>query len=365
MFNLIYLFSRLYSSEKTFLLIPLLSLGLGLSLLFSSFCVFHGLHQDFYRQIETNHAHYILEPKEGYFFYDSEFIQSEIKRRVPEAKIDQILLTQGLLNIGDRASGIFLRGEPELGEPVQDEPNVQISKSLAFDLQITAGQSAEMVLADGSHHDVLIKKIFDDYKWPELKHTVKMNLELCQTLLFEDQMVNRFEVKFPHLFGENNDSLMSELENQMNQIRVISWKEVYSETLLLFDTEKWLHIFFLALFCAFLAVSTYASFTLVFLRKQSSLKSLHALGWSRNQERNFLVISSHLLILMALVLGILLSLTIKLGLSHFPLKLPQSLFYSAIVPFNWQWSFLYKCSIFIYLTSIIAIFLAWREVFLK
>ena len=365
MSNLIYLFSKLYSSEKTFLLIPLLSLGLGLSLLFSSFCVFHGLHQDFYRQIESNHAHYILEPKEGYFFYDSKFMQSQIKRQIPEAKVEAILLTQGLLHIGDRASGIFLRGEPNLGEANQDEPNVQISKSLAFDLQISLGQSAELVLADGSHHDVVIKKVFDDYKWPELKHTVKMNLKLCQTLLFEDEMVNRFEVQFPELFGKKNDFLITELQDQMNQIRVSSWKDAYSETLLLFETEKWLHLFFLGLFCAFLAVSTYASFTLVFLRKQDSLKSLNVLGWSRAQERNFLIISSHLLIFTALIFGLLLSLAIKLSLYHFPLQLPQSLFYSAVVPFNWQWSFLGKCAIFIYLTSILSIFLAWREVFLK
>ena len=347
------------------MLIPLLSLGLGLSLLFSSFCIFHGLHQDFYRQIETNHAHYILQPKEGYFFYDSKFILKQIEHKIPNAKVQSILLTQGLLHIGDRASGIFLRGEPSLETINQDEAHIQISKSLASDLQISVGQSAELVLADGSHHDVIVNKVFDDYQWPELKHTIKMEIGACQKLLFEDEMVNRFEIQFPELFKSENDFLINNLKNSIHQLRVSSWKDIYSETLLLFNTEKWLHLFFLALFCAFLAVSTYASFTLIFLRKQNSLQSLNILGWAKSQERSFIIFSSHLVIFTALLFGVILSLIIKFGLYYIPLPLPQSLFYSAIVPFNWQWDFLWKCIIFVYLTSMLSIFLAWREVFLK
>ena len=191
MANIIYLFSRLYKSEKTFLLIPLLSLGLGLSLLFSSFCIFHGLHLDFYRQIESNHAHYILQPKEGYFFYDAKYLLKQIEHEIPKAS--QVnLLTQGLLHIGDRASGIFLRGEPDIYNKNQDV-TTSISKSLASDLQVTVGKSAELVFADGSHHDVVINRVFDDYQWPELKYTIKMELRLCQKLLFEDEMVNRLK----------------------------------------------------------------------------------------------------------------------------------------------------------------------------
>ena len=365
MTNIVYLFSRLYKSEKTFLLIPLLSLGLGLSLLYSSFCIFHGLHQDFYRQIESNHAHYIFQPREGYFFYDASFIQKQIVDALPNANVKSILLTQGLLHIGDRASGIFLRGEPGLDNENQNEAYVQISKSLASDLQIVPGKSAELVLADGSHHDVIISKIFDDYQWPELKHTIKMELRLCQKLLFEDEMVNRFEVQFPSLFNTVNDALIAKLKKNIDQLSVTSWRDIYSETLLLFRTEKWLHLFFLALFCVFLAVSTYASFTLIFLRKYNSLKSLNILGWSKSQERKFLITTSHFLVFIALLFGVGLSLLIKFGLIYFPLPLPQSLFYSAVVPFNWQWDFLWKSILFVYLTSIVSIFLAWREVLLK
>ena len=192
-----------------------------------------------------------------------------------------------------------------------------------------------------------------------------MELRLCQKLLFEDEMVNRFEVQFADLFDQENDFLIDRLKTNINQLNITSWRDIYSETLLLFHTEKWLHLFFLGLFCAFLAVSTYTSFTLIFLRKQNSLKSLNILGWSRYQERKFLITSSHFLIFIALTFGVILSLLIKCGLHYFPLPLPQSLFYSAIVPFNWQWDFLWKSIMFVYVTSILSIFLAWREVFLK
>lgn len=365
MTHLIYLCLRLYRSELTFLLIPLISLGLGLALLFSSFCIFNGLHEDFYLQIESNHANYILEPSEGYFFYDAESRKAVIQKNLPEASVGAVLMSQGLLHIGDKAAGILLRGEQGLEDNGRALPSVQISKSLARDLLIEKNQAAELVLADGSHHDIHVTEIFDDFQWPELKYTVKMSLKTCQDMLFEDQMVNRFEIRFPELLNPNNISLMELLQKELENTKVTSWQEIYSETLLLFKTEKNLHIFFLVLFSAFLFVSTYASFTLIFLRKRNSIKSLRMLGWTKSQEFNFLIISSHFLIVTAFVTGVLISATIKLGLYYFPLQLPQSLFYSQFVPFNWQWNFLLGTSLMIYFTSLASIALAWREVFSK
>lgn len=363
--NFLYFNSRLFKSEATFLSIPLLSLGLGMTLLFSSFCIFHGLHQDFYRQIEKIQPHYTLRPLEGYFFYDSESKQSRLRELIPHAKVSAALMSQGLIHIGDRASGILLRGDQSIQDNQTDIPLVEISKSLAQDLQIDINQSAELILADGSHHDIIISKVFEDFEFIELKHTVKMSLSTCQRLLFEDQMVNRFEIQFPKLLDKSNEKFINKLYSEMESLKIVSWAETYSETLLLFNVEEKLHLAFLMLFSIFLFVSTYASFTLVFLRKQNSIKSLRTLGWTKTQEISFLISSSHFLILFALIAGILMSLMVKLCLLVFPLELPQSLFYSKTVPFNWQWKFLVGTISVIYITCILSIFMAWRKVFSK
>lgn len=363
--NFLYFSSRLFKSEVTFLSIPLLSLGLGTTLLFSSFCIFYGLHQDFYRQIEKIQPHYTLRPLEGYFFYDSEAKQSLLRKLIPHAKVSAALISQGLIHIGDRASGILLRGDESIEGNQTDIPLVQISKSLAQDLQIDINQSAELILADGSHHDIIISEVFNDFEFIELKHTVKMSLATCQRLLFEDQMVNRFEIQFPKLLDQDNEGFINKLNSEIESLKITSWRETYSETLLLFNVEEKLHLAFLLLFSIFLFVSTYASFTLVFLRKRNSIKSLRTLGWTKAQEIFFLAILSHFLILFALLAGIAMSALVKLGLLSFPLELPQSLFYSKTVPFNWQWTFLVGVVSVIYLTCILSIFLAWRKVFTK
>ena len=106
MTNIVYLFSRLYKSEKTFLLIPLLSLGLGLSSSIQA-SVFS---TDYIRTsiVKLNQTMRItFFNREKVIFYDASFIQKQIVDALPNANVKSILLTQGLLHIGDRASGIF------------------------------------------------------------------------------------------------------------------------------------------------------------------------------------------------------------------------------------------------------------------
>jgi ABC-type lipoprotein release transport system permease subunit len=339
----IYLFRIFFLSEKQFLAFPIAILSLGQALLFSSYCVFSGLHGDFFRQIQVGQPHLTIKPRSAYFEDTKPLLKAITK--FPRLRIKQVLHSQGLIQLGEQISGVLIQGLQHqalkaLVSEAQPKKGNQIflSKSLCEELRAFPGDRGEIVLADGMSHAVVVGGQFEARGWQDLKYTLYMDLSTAQSLIFGEPLVNRIEIQVPEF--QKLAKIKSFIHQNFPDLHLETWMDRFSETLILFNAENRIHIMLLVLLTILISLSIYSSFYLVFLRKKDALRTLILLGYPRKQFSAWLQGCGHVILLGSLGGGILLILAIRWSFAKFPIPLPQSLFYSKSLPFQWEWGFL-------------------------
>ena len=165
-----------------------------------------------------------------------------------------------------------------------------------------------------------------------------MQLGTAQKLIYGEALVNRVDIQIPGF--QKLKKLKSFILERFPNIHVQSWKDRFSETLILFQAENRIHGILLVLLALLTGLSVYSSFYLDILRKKRDLRSLILLGYPRKRFSLWLQSCCHLILISSLVGGLFLILVIRWSLEKFPVPLPQSLFYSKSLPFEWEWGFL-------------------------
>ena len=229
-------------------------------------------------------------------------------------------------------------------------------------MQLYEKSTATLITAEGSHHDVFIHTIFNDFGWPDQKYAINLPLEIAQEIIYGEKLFNRVDVKLHDFRALSTAQTQVSTTLSNLQIHMESWEDRFSETLVLFDAEKKIHLYFLALMCAFSGLSIYSSFYLIFLRKRSSLMNLVKLGMSSTQMGRFIFGSCQIILIASLFIGFLFAKLIQTLIQIYPIPLPQSLFYSPHIPFYWQWNFFGLVCVFLYLASLIAMGRSYQQV---
>ncbi|MBT3784768.1 hypothetical protein HOF92_07300 [bacterium] len=346
-----FLFRVLFLSEIPLLGSALLTISLSMTLIFSSYCIFSGLHEEFFRKIELTRTHLTITSRSPYF-EDPKPLNQALEK-MEGVRFWPSLLSQGLVRAKEQGLGVFLVGlEPavlckqiRIPDCEFQTNDVFISRSLAADLGVLKGEEGTLVVADGTHHRVRFQGYFEDFGWSDQRFSIFMDLKIAQNWIYGEDLINRIEIrtKNPHSL----DSILTSLQNFETEVRLVTWKDLFSETLRLFDVEKSLHYFFFGLLTMLIGIATYLTFVLFFLRKAPSFESLRRLGYAQRKLRLFLAGSVQTVLILALGFGSLLCRGIKWLLDLYPIELPQSLFYSPILPFQWDWPcFLMLCILF-------------------
>jgi ABC-type lipoprotein release transport system permease subunit len=325
------------------------------SLLFCSFGIFSGLHNDFYQQITHHRPHIVLRPVSGFFQADE---LEKIKTDDPDiTAIAPVLVSQGVLSFRDSLfTGVLIRGLKAEIPPGR----IRISKGLAKELEAEAGDQITLVVADGSHHDLFLDGFFADYGFPDLKQTIEMELGFAQEIITGDSFINQLEIRLPNL--KKTDEIRRKIADIYPDWRMESWKTIYAETIKLFRVEKILHFCIFLIMLIFSFVSINCAFMLLFLRREKSLVTLLKLGLPVTRFRISVLIAIHALVIICLTASSILSLSLKKYLQTYPVELPASLFYSAHLPFLWDWNFWLFTASFIYLAALLAFFLPARKI---
>lgn len=347
----IFLFKKVFLKEYIYFFMPIVSLALGLSLLFSSYCIFSGLHQEFYLLIEKFEPHIIVKPKGPYFenyLKLGEFLNSKdnINSVVPTIK------SQGILQFDQNAIGVIITSNPEAYQ-------VSISKELARDLGIEIGSKIQLMVADGEEHTMKIETLNHSYGWESKRLTIELPFDLAQTIIFGEDLVNELHLRVNDI--HKAQQTQSSIKQKKAYISY-TWKDKFSETLLMFKTENTIHFYLMAFLFLLILFSIHTCFSLIFLRKKENLK---ALLFAKFQKKDLSLLISqvtHLTVISSVILAISISLCFKYFLEYFPLKLPQSLFYSSALPFHWDWMFLIGNVIVFYLGAIYAVSHARKKI---
>ncbi|MCO4783601.1 MAG: hypothetical protein KC646_14845 [Candidatus Cloacimonetes bacterium] len=347
----IFLFKKVFLKEYIYFFIPIISLALGLSLLFSSYCIFSGLHQEFYLLVEKFEPHIIVKPKSPYFenyLKLGEFISAKdnVTSVVPTIK------SQGILQFDQNAIGVIIKSNPTIS-------NVTISTELARDLNIEIGSKAQLMVADGEEHTITINNLNQSFGWESKKLTIELPFSLAQSIIFGEDLVNELHVHVKKIHK------VLDTQKEIKQDKAYfsyTWKDKFSETILMFETENKIHFYLMAFLFLLILGSIHTCFSLIFLRKKNNLKALLYAKFQKLDLARLINQVTHLTILSSIGLSIVFSICFKLSLSQFPLKLPQSLFYSPHLPFHWDWSFFIISASIFYLGAIYAVSHARKKI---
>lgn len=352
--SVIFLFRVLFASEFILLGSSMGLVALSLTLIFSSFCIFSGLHQDFYQKIELTRSHITLSPPTPYFI-DSEPLIGKLDS-IPNLEFVTSVFSQGLIQSKNQGLGVFLIGmnQKEICEKIllQDECELEsdsliVSTSLAEELGIIRGEDGKIIVADGTHYPVIFRDFFQDFGWSDQKYSAYLGLQSAQSWIYGEPSINRIEIRTDKPFEMG--PLIQSLSEFDPKLRISTWKHLFAETLKLFEVERKLHFFFFGLLTIFVGVSVYLTFFLFFLRKEPSFKTILRLGYPERSFKTLVILILQFILITALALGGFFSLGIEQYLNVYPIELPQSLFYSATLPFNWDWYyFLLMVSLFFF-----------------
>lgn len=347
------LFLKLLRAEIGPFLLVMLILTSASTLLFSSYSVFSGLHHDFFQQIQEHRPHLIIRAKEG--FLSKQEADSIAHKNIRE--FASVLVSQGMLSVADKFfCGVLIHGR----EKAIPDQQIRLSEGLAAELNLHIGDLITLVVADGSHHDLTLHGLFPDYGFPDTRQTVEINLRFAQEIIIGENSVNQLEVKLYNL--EKTADTALEIAKAQSNIQIETWENIYAETIKLFHVEKMLHFAIFMLMLIFCFFSIHCAFLLLFLRREKSLTMLLKFGLSARRMRLFLLLTIHGLVFMCLLVSSLLSFLVKKYLQAYPIELPTSLFYSANLPFFWDWYFWAFVAIFIYFAAILAFILPSRKI---
>ena len=330
----------------------LVLVSLSLTLVFSSFCIFSGLHDDFYQKIELTRSHLIISPPTPYF-QNADPLLKELDS-LDHVEYAPSILSQGLVKSREQGIGVFVIGlDPgEICKKILHRENcdleprdVVLSSSLGQELGILKGQEGSLIVADGSHYRVRFKEFFVDFGWSDQKYSLYLPLPTAQSWIYGEPLINRVEMRTGNPY--DMESITTALEEFDPLLRIITWRDLFAETLKLFEVERKLHFFFFGLLTVLIGISVYLTFLLFFLRKSASFRTTLRLGYPHRLLKLAVASSVQILLLSSLLTGGLFSHGIRWYLKENPIELPQSLFYSPTLPFHWDWNcFLLLCLLF-------------------
>jgi ABC-type lipoprotein release transport system permease subunit len=347
----IFLFKKVFLKEYIYFFIPIISLALGLSLLFSSFCIFSGLHQEFYLLVEKFEPHIIVKPKAPYFdnyLKLGEFLNAHnnVETVTPTIK------SQGILQFDQNAIGVIIKSNPEISQTT-------ISKELAVELDIKIGSKVQLVVADGEEHTIEIEQLKYSFGWESKKLTLELPFSVAQSIIFGEDLVNELHIRVKKIHSVN------QTQEEIKQEKVYlsyTWQDKFAETILMFQTENRIHIYLMAFLFLLILFSIHTCFSLIFLRKKNNLRALLYAKFQKQDLSKLIDQVTHLTILSSIALSMLFSVFFKYILEYFPLKLPQSLFYSSTLPFHWNWGFLMASATLFYIGAIYAVSHARKKI---
>lgn len=340
----IFLFKKIFLTEYIYFFIPIISLALGLSLLFSSYCIFTGLHQEFYLLIDKFEPHIIVKPKSPYF--DNYIKLGEfLNTNKNVLTVTPTIKSQGILQFDQNAIGVIIKSSPEISQ-------VSLSKELASELDIKIDSKIQLMVADGEEHTIQIDSLKHSFGWESKKLTIELPFSLAQNIIFGEDLVNELHirVKTIHLVKQT----LNEIKKDKAYISY-TWQDKFSETLLMFKTENKIHFYLMAFLFLLILFSIHTCFSLIFLRKKDNLKALLFAKFQKQDLSKLISQVSHLTILSSIILSAIFSILFKYFLESFPLQLPQSLFYSSTLPFHWNWTFFLASTAILYFGAINAV----------
>ena len=223
----IFLVKKIFFKEYIYFFIPIISLALGLSLLFSSFCIFAGLHQEFYTLVDQLEPHIIIKPKAAYFenyLKLGEHLEqySNIKEIIPT------ISSQGILQFDQHAVGLMIKSDPSITQ-------TSISKELARELEVELGSQVHLMVADGEEHNLTINQLVESFGWESKKMTLQIPFAQAQEIIFGEDLINQFHLSL------HNIHLAKKTQNSIQQDKVFissTWQDKFRETLVMFQTEN-------------------------------------------------------------------------------------------------------------------------------
>jgi ABC-type lipoprotein release transport system permease subunit len=348
---LTFLSHKLFFKEKFFLGLPLLLCSLAMSILFSSFCIFSGLRDDFLLQIKHHQSHISLQPK-SIWFENQQDILKELQNLPESSSYQKLILSQGLLKMDLQTCGVLIRGDKNRN-CCNDDNCICVSKALISDFEqsvLSNNNQATLILPDGEHKKVHWDT-FDDRGWLDKKYSVVLSYNQAEKWIADKDLFNRVEIilKSPEQAPQIAKSL-----TLPQDVLSSTWLDEYKETLKLFSTELKIHGIILILLMLFIFAGIYGCFYLTLFRKQSSLNTLKKLGMTHHESYILFQFVLHCFASGAICGGLFISYLVYSLLVHLPLELPQSLFYSQFLPFHWKWDFFAIISLILYLTIYLA-----------
>ena len=265
---------------------------------------------------------------------------------MPNLEFVTSVFSQGLIQSRNQGFGVFLIGmnpsqicqQTLLKEQCKlDSNDLIISKSLAEELGVIKGEEGKVIVADGTHYPVIFEDFFEDFGWSDQKYSAYLSLSSAQDWIYGEPSINRIDIRTNQPY--DMEASIEEISEFAPELRISTWRDLFAETLKLFEVERKLHFFFFGLLTILVGVSVYLTFFLFFLRKESSFKTILRLGYPERAFKKVVIIILQLILLGSLALGGILSFGIEQYLYSNPIELPQSLFYSPTLPFNWDWNY--------------------------
>jgi ABC-type lipoprotein release transport system permease subunit len=349
--HLALLAGRIFRQESYLISIPLILSSLGVSLVFSSYCIFSGLHEDFFKRISTDYPHILVEPESSYTLNRNTLLKLEKERTW--AGFSRSLVSQGIVKSDSFAVGSLILGEPDFHDDCicsidKKIPCLRSGQWLQDRLALEPKIPATLIIADGSHHDFCISPNPSSDSLMT-RYRVNIPLETAQDLIYEEPVINRVELHLTKPFSALD--IAKELKLKYPELLFIPWQETFKDTLQLFQAEKHLHIGAFIFILTFIALSIHFCFTMLFLKKKQTFCSLMVLGIGANRFKNLLSFICHSIFIISAAGGILLSILVDKALKLYPVPLPESLFWSKTIPFHWDWYALSLSIILLYITT--------------
>ncbi len=358
---------KILSQEKLFLFLPVLLFSLGHWLLNASFCIFSGLQNDFLMQIQKRGPHVIIRPHNSWF--DSQ-PATALSSQTGITKISSVLQTQGILMNSELGIGVLISGVSDqdafsILQEASETPCPQeagdryvlISETLFAELGENRCELSLMLL-NGNEIPLIPIALVSDWNQPQKKLNIFVSLDSLKRQMGVVTENNLVEVHLENLTQAQKLKMTLMQFPEAAHWHILSWEDLYSETLTLFKTEQKLHLVFLLALGVFVIFSLYSSGFLILLRRQSSLKSLLALGLKKKSLGSGIISIQICLLISALILSRFGLYLVEKCLIQWPLPLPQSLFYSLSLPFEFQSRFFFLSGALLLLPSVWALYRA-------
>ncbi len=334
-----FLVFRLFGSQIRLLFLPYLMLATGHALLNLSYALFSGMEQDFLDQIQSTHPHVLIRP-ESSWFEEPVPLPKTLSTKLDSSR--EVFLTQAILSLPQFAQGILLRGV----EPVQNQDHLtfwpslcpKISGALPTNWPMSLFEDlkkpckAEITLLDGQTLSIYPQRLFEDFHLPEKRFTIHIPLKPLQETFLGESWFNLLELHLKDASEADELARLLSGHPLTRHHRIRSWQEQFAETLKLFAIQKDLHSVIFTGMLLFILMSLSSSVYLIYLRKNQEFRTLLWLGMNRGILLRALGLIHLCLSFFSLLLSALIWWAADFYLKSNPIPLPQSLFYSPVLP---------------------------------